>query len=168
MKVRTAKYMNSFFPSTIKSWNVIVRDIQPCLSISKFKQNLLALIRPVPRSTFDIRDFSGLKSIYQLRVGLSQLKCHKRRHKFPDTPSDWCDCHCAPEDTHHFLLKCSLYTNARLKLISSVSSILTVDLRHLLDDPHLYLYGHSSLTKPANTSIVLSTIQYINETDRFS
>ena len=31
VKVRTAKYMNSFFPSTIKSWNVIVRDIQPCL-----------------------------------------------------------------------------------------------------------------------------------------
>ncbi len=169
IKCRTTKYMNSFFPDTVKSWNGIVLSFQSNLPINQFKRNILSLIRPLPRSTFGIHDYGGLKFIYQLRVRLSQLKCHKYNHNFTDTISDWCDCHCAPEDIPHFLFKCPFYTVPRSKLIPRVSNILTEHLlNHLQENSDLYLYGHSSLNNTTNASILKFTIEYIKETNRFT
>ena len=169
IKCKTTKFMNSFFPDTVKSWNGIVTNIDSSLPINVFKKKLLCFIRPLSRSTFDIRDYTGLKLVYQIRVGLSQLKYHKFKHNFADTPSDWCDCHCAPEDTAHFLFKCPFYTVPRLKLISHVSKILTENLlTPLLENSNVYLYGHHSLNNNINASILSSTIEYIKETNRFT
>ena len=46
-------------------------------------------MRPIPKSTFGIDNPLGLKCLYQLRVGLSPLNGHKKRHNFIDIPSDW-------------------------------------------------------------------------------
>ena len=99
----TSRYMNSFFPNAIKSWNGIGSEFQSCTSLGSFKRSILNLIRPIDKSIFAIHDPPNLKRLFQLRVGLSPLKCHKKRHNFIDTPNDWCDCHCAPESTKHFL-----------------------------------------------------------------
>ena len=164
----SSRYMNSFFPNVIKTWNTLGGEFQCCASLGSFKRNILTLVRPIPKSTFDIHNPLGLKYIFQLRVGLSPLKCHKKRHNFIDTPSDWCDCHCALETTQHYLLKCSLFLIQRQKLTLSVSNlILNNQLLHILDDVNLYLYGHHSLTNSVNKNILLSTITYINETGRF-
>ena len=169
IKCRTTKYLNSFFPDTVKSWNGIVMSFQSNSPINQFKRDILSLIRPLPRSTFGIHDYGGLKFIYQLRVRLSHLKCHKYNHNFTDTISDWCDCHCAPEDIPHFLFKCPFYTVPRLKLIHRVSNILTEhSLNHLENNSDLYLYGHSSLINTTNASILKFTIEYIKETNRFT
>ena len=97
---------------------------------------------------FGIHDQIGLKRLFQLRVQLSPLKSHKRRHNFSDTPSDWCDCNCAPEDTKHFLLKCSLFHTPRREFHISVLNILMANnLLHLADDVKLYLYSHHSINK---------------------
>ena len=110
----------------------------------------------------------GIKLLYQLRVGLSPLKCHKKNHNFVDTPNDWCDCLSAPEDTQHYLLKCTLFSIQRVKLISSVRNLLAnTNLRHLINDYNLYLYGHRTLTNVTNKSIISSTILYIKDTGRF-
>ena len=98
----TARYMNSFFPDAIKIWN----NIHNCTPLSIFKRNIPNLIHPASKTVFGIHDPIGLKRLFQLRVQLSNLKSHKRRHNFSDTPSHWCDCNCGPEDTKHFLLKC--------------------------------------------------------------
>ena len=112
-------------------------------------------------------DSLSLKRIFQLRVGLSPLKCHKQSHKFRDTPNDWCDSHCAPESTKHFLLECQLFLLQRQKLTLSVSNLVNTQFIHLTNDVKLYLYGHNSLPKAVNKGILSSTITYINETCRF-
>ena len=67
-------------------------EFQHCTHSASF-----GLIRPIPKSTFGIHNTLGLKCLYQLRVGLSPLKCHTKRHNFIHTPSDCCECYCAPE-----------------------------------------------------------------------
>ena len=87
----------------------------------------------------------------------------QKSHNFIDTPDDWCDCHCAPEDTNHFLFYCTLYSIPRHDLRTSVLNILVSNnLEHLSEDIDLYLYGHDSLQLAENKTILLSTISYIS------
>ena len=95
---------------------------------------ITSIIRPPKKSTFDIHDPQGIKKIFQLRLGLSPLKCHKNAHKFLDTPSEWCNCLSAPEDTNHFLLHCNIFDPSRVKLINGVQDI--------AKDSVIFLYGH--------------------------
>ena len=160
--------MNSFFPNSTRSWNNIDVNFQSSPSLGTFKKNIISLIRPVPKSTFGIHDHLGIKYLFQLRVGLSSLRHHKINYNFLDTPNDWCVCHCAPEDTKHFLLNCHLYILPRFKLKASITNILAANqLQRLVDDVKLYLYGHHSFSFYANKSILLSTILFIKETGRF-
>ena len=91
----------------------IGHNFHPCTSLSTFKNQILALIRPEPKLTFNINDRQGLKYIFQLRVCLSLLKSHKG-HNFIDIPSDWCECESAPENTKHYLLQCNLFHIPRI------------------------------------------------------
>ena len=164
---RTTRYMNSFFPDCIKKWNAIGNEIKACSSLGIFKRNILALIRPTSKPIFGIHDSIGLKYLFQLRVGLSPLKSHKRRHNFIDTPTDWCDCLCAPEDTHHFLIKCNKYAEPRINLCISVTDILALRQQLTLsENVNLYLYGHVSLNYLENKNVLLSTIKFIKDTNR--
>ena len=61
---------------------------------------ITSLIRPPKKSTFDNHDPQGIKK-YSNSDWISPLKCYKKPHKFLDTPSDWCDCLSAPDDTNH-------------------------------------------------------------------
>ena len=70
---------------------------------------ITSLIRPPKKSTFDIHNPRGIIKIFQLRLGLNPLKCHKKAHRFLDTPSDGYDCLSPPEDTNHFLLYCNIF-----------------------------------------------------------
>ena len=161
--------MNSFFPDAIRSWNSVGVDFCSTLSIAIFKKNVVNLIRPKPRSIFGISDSMGIKFIFQLRLGLSPLKFHKRKHNFLDTPDDSCDCRSACEDTAHFLFTCDIHNVARLSLRTAVMDILLPNkLQHLISNTDLYLYGHSSLSFIENKNIVLSTISFIKESSRFS
>ena len=130
---------------------------------------MINLIRPKPRSIFGISDSMGIKLIFQLRLGLSPLKFHKRKHNFLDTPDDLCDCRSAREDTAHFLFTCDTHNVARLSLRTAVMDILLRNkLQHLTSNTELYLYGHSSLSLIDNKNVVLSTINFIKESNRFS
>ena len=166
---RTTRYMNSFFPDAVRSWNNIGVEFCSSNSLALFKKSILGLIRPNERSVFGIHDPIGLKFIFQLRLGLSPLKCHKRRHNFADTPCDRCDCGCSPEDTAHFLNSCILHNAHRLILRDSVLNILMPkDLQNLSDNFEFYLYGHSLLTELENKNILLSTIKFIKNSNRFT
>ena len=81
-----------FFPDSIKSWNNIGREFTSLSPISKFKEALLSVIRPAKKSVFAIHSPTGIKKLFQLRVGLTQLKSHRKNHNFLDTPSDLCIC----------------------------------------------------------------------------
>ena len=52
------------------------------------KANILSRIRPIQKNIFGIHDPLGLRYLFQLRVGLSPLRHHKKLHNFADTPSE--------------------------------------------------------------------------------
>ena len=143
-------------------------DFSSSRSIGIFKKGIFDLIRPRPKPLYGLHDPSGVKCIFQLRVGLSMLKFHKKRHNFADITDDLCDCMTSREDIFHLLLTCPLYVNPRAVLFNSVSNILIMNnLEHLVESVDIYLYGHSSLHSAENKDIILSTMRFIHESNRF-
>ena len=136
---------------------------------TSLKAHILSLIRPKTKSTFGVHDPLGLRYLFQLRVNLSPLRSHKRRHNFADTPSEICECNQDIEDTRHFLFECPCYAIHRATLAVKVIEILQRNnLNHLENQPELYLYGHQSLNLSDNKKILLSTVKYIKDTRRYS
>ena len=145
IRCKTSRYMNSFFPDAINSWNNIITNYQNLPSFTSLKAHILSLIRPKIKSTFGIHDPLGLRYIFQLRVQLSPLRNHKRDHNFADTPSEICECNRDIEDTRHFLFECRRYARHRAILAIRIIEILQQNnLNHLGNLPELYLYGHKS------------------------
>ena len=165
----TSRYQNSFFPDAIKSWNNMGIDFCSTPSLGKFKNDVFKLVRPVSKSVFGVHDPLGVPYLFQLRVGLSPLKHHKKRHDFQDTPNDCCNCLDASEDTAHFLLYCHLHSLPRVNLQNTVMNILSANnLRHLYEEVDIYLYGHEALRYADNKTILLATIKFIKESKRFT
>ena len=137
-------------------------------SIGVLKNDITSLIRPEAKSVFKIHDPAGLRYLFQLRVGLSPLKGHKWCHNFIDTPSGVCHCNQGIEDTSHFLLSCPSYVIQRVTLVSGVNEILLkANKNHSESQLQLYLYGDPSIKNFDNKNIILSTIKFIKETQRF-
>ena len=75
---KTDRYRDSFFPDTVILWNLLGPGMRGAESLSIFKKNILKIYRPEIKSLFDIHDPNCIKWIFQLRVGLSPLKSHKK------------------------------------------------------------------------------------------
>ena len=142
--------------------------------ISKSTLSYLKEKLPPHRHHFlDIHDPTGLRYIFQLRLGLSPLRSHKKKYGFIDTPSDICLCRLGTEDTRHFLFSCPFYATKRAIMISSVHEIL---LKNNLNYPtnfptnelNLFLYGFPTISHVDNKSILMATINFIKNTNRFS
>ena len=117
IRCRSSRYMSSFFPDAITSWNNVINHFDNIPSISILKDHLFSLIRPKKKNIFGIHDPLGLRYLLQLRVGLSCLRHHKKCHNFIDTPSDKCLCNHGIEDTNHFLFSCPFFAAQRATLI---------------------------------------------------
>ena len=167
---KTDKYRNSFFPDSVSMWNDLGRKLRGAETISIFKRQLLKLYRPEKKSLYNIHD-NGIKWIFQLRVGLSPLKSHKKSHHFLDTPYDTCRCSRDAETTCHFLLFCPNFITHRKTLFGIVNPILRVNNIPFLVDTklvHLLLYGDEKLELKENQKILIATITFIRNTGRFS
>ena len=169
IRCRSSRYMNSFFPDAITSWNNVISHFDRIPSINILKNHIFSLIRPKGKNIFGLHDPLGLRYPLQLRVGLSLLRYHKKCHNFIDTPSDECLYNDGIEDTNHFLFLCPFFATQRVTLASSVIQILQkYKLNHLANQSHLYLFGNQIINFADNKNILLSTIKYIKETRRFS
>ena len=169
IRCKSSRYMNSFFPDGIKAWNKVIVHFPNLPSINILKSHILSLIRPEKKSIFNIHDPLGLRYLFHLRVGLSPLRSHKNRHGFAETPLDICLCNHGVEDINQFLSLCPLYATQGATLIASVSAIVQkYNLEILINQSHLYLYGHRIIVFADNKQIILSTINFIKETRRFS
>ena len=166
-KYGTDRYLHSFFPDAAKNMSIIITDFKDLPTFEALKKHLISLYRPNIRPTFNIHN-PNLRYIFQLRVGLSHLRYHKKRHKFVDTPSDKCLCKKGVEDTHHFLIACPFYTSHRDVLFASVETILQKHDINVENFVELLLYGHSSLNESENKKILIATLEYIYKTKRFA
>ena len=166
---RTDRYLNSFYSDAVRSWNDIGTNLRNAKTLSVFKEELLKIIRPTKKDIFNIHD-SGLKWIFQLRVGLSHLRAHKKRHKFIDTPSDLCHCLKSSETTEHFLLECSLFDTHRRDLINLLENISFTRMENISpkNKVQLLLYGHESFNLHENRMLLNTTIHFIRKSGRFS
>ena len=169
MKCRTQRFKNSFYPNAVECWNNIGPEIRKLATLSSFKSMIMGIIKPKKKEIFKTHS-PHLKYLYQLRVGHSALKAHKFRHGFKDTPSDKCTCSTGSESTLHFLLSCPMYNAQRGKLLETVTPILdkvNSDLNDSLLEKVL-LYGDSNLNPSQNKIILDSTLNFIQETGRFT
>ena len=168
---RTDRFQNSFFPNSVNMWNELGPELRGAASLSIFKKSILKIYRPVKKTLFDIYDSNGTKWIFQLRVGLSPLKSHKKSHNFQDTPNDMCDCNLYFETSNHYLLHCPIFVEQRRELFLTLNPILLANNMRFLDDNNmvrLLLYGHDKLALLSNQTILKATIKFIRKTSRFS
>ena len=164
----TLRYANSFFPYCQLNWDKLSTSIKDLPNLSQFKSALLKTIRPTPRSYFNITDKPGIRRLAQLRVGLSDLRDHRRNHHFVNCPSATCACSLGPETTQHFLLECNRFIRQRNVLITFLSSIsppIDVSDHKLLTD--VLLYGSKKHSFYTNTDILNATIAFIKSSKRF-
>ena len=166
---RTDRYMNSFFPSAISSWNSIISNFEVFPSFDNLKDHMLSLFRPKNKSIFGVHEPLGIRHLFQLRVSLSDLRSDKARHNFIDTPYDNCHWNQGSEDSSHFLFTCPSYITQRVTLVNSVKEVLRRNnLNHLENQLQLYLYGHYSLNHGDNRLILMATLKFIKDSRRFS
>ena len=168
---KNQRYRNSFFPDSVSLWNDLGPELRGSESLAVFKRNLLKLYRPPKKSLFNIYD-NGIKWIFQLRVGLSPLRSHKKAHKFVDTPSEICNCRLkTAETTCHFVFNCPNFVNPRKVLFDTINPILHKYKTRFLEDNsllQLLLYGNEKFNLEDNQNILKATIKFIRDSSRFS
>ena len=167
---RNDRFLYSFYPDAVNSWNALDADVRKTETLSGFKKIIMKSIQPKKRSVFNVHDENGIRHIFQLRVGLSSLRAHKRNHNFKDTPDDRCPCGIGIETTEHFLLKCSLYQTQRETLLSSINPIISSVIPENTSNnlAEILLYGNEKLDHHQNKIILMATISFIKATGRLS
>ena len=161
-------FKNTFFPSSIKEWNILDSSIRNAESLAVFKKKILSLIRPTPNSVFNCHHPEGLILLTRLRLGFSHLPEHKFRHNFQDTINPICLCGQDVETTSHFLLNCPQYVTIRKTFLDKIKMI-SGDFIEKSDNmlSNILLFGDASLSTENNTFILKSTIDFLLESKRF-
>ena len=111
------------------------------------------------------------KLLTRLRLVQSHLGDHKFRHNFQDCDcvSPMCYCGQDIETTTHFLLHCPSQDCARKTLFDKINQISGTILRQ--SDPtttKILLFGDNKLDFETNKVLLMSTIEFISLTERFS
>ena len=160
-------FKNSFYPSASEEWNNIGPEFSQIQTLSKFKSEILKLIRFPKRSIYDLHDPLYIRRLFQLRVGLSPLRYHKRG--FRDNPTTTCSCNASTETTEHFLLNCTQFTVARNSMLQVINPILAIHNLHLANEDlsEFLLYGNDILTFEENKTVLYETLRFIKISTRF-
>ena len=126
---RIALFSNSFIPSATRLWNELPLLVRQSSS-SSFKRLLHEQFSPPQPPAFFTLGTKRSNTLHtRLRLETSQLNAHLYKQKLVDSPS--CPCTHPSETTEHFILHCTLYTNIRQTLFSSLSSILRQNFQSL-------------------------------------
>ena len=164
----TNMYANSLFPYCESNWDNLDASLKDLPTLSQFKSALLKTIRPSPRSYFNTTDKTGIHRLAQLRVGLSDLRDHRKNHHFVNCPLATCACSQGPETTKHFLLECNRFITQRNVLMTSLSGISpNIDLSDFQSLSAVLLYGSKDHSFYTNTAILNATIAFIKSSKRF-
>ena len=119
--------------------------------------------------TFSIYDPLGIKLLNRLRVDFSHLNEHKFRHNFADTLNPLCSCSLESESNAHFFLRCRCYSNIRITLMNELNDIdNSITSRQTNELLRIILYGDCKLKDDLNKQILIATIQFIKNSNRFN
>ena len=166
---RTDCFKNSFFPSTLSDWfnlDITIRNSEP---IAVFKKRLLSFIRPIANNVYNMFDPIRLKLLTRLRLGFSHLNEHRSRHNFQDYMNPLCSCSLDIEDTSHYLLHCHHFSQHRIDLMNSVTSIYeNFDSLWNNNKKDVHLFGDPSSDGNTNKFVLEAMLLYIKSTERLS
>ena len=161
-------FKNSFIPNVINEWNKLDPGIHSSTPYNLFRNTLLKFARPVQRKAFNINDSVGVKLLTRLRLGFSHLREHKFRHGFRDILNPLCPRSIETVTTAHYFLRCHFYKASRSALMNELneidSSFSTLNENKFID---LILYGSDKFDGKKNHSILMSTIKFIKDSQRF-
>ena len=164
---KTERYQNSFFPYCINEWNSLEKDVKYSSSLENFKESINSVIRPEESFCTESNKY-GMKLLTQIRVEFSDLREHRFNHKF-NCPSPICSCGKGEETATHFLLSCPRYSHLRSEYLSKISQIVKSEVTVFPDDhlTDLLLYGSESFNDVSNSLILVETINFIFQSERF-
>ena len=148
-------------------WNKNDVNIGNSASYNVFKRVILKFIRPEPNEVFNVDSSEGLKFLTRIRLRSSHLADHKFWHNFQDCINPICSCSQEIETSTHFLLRCSNYHCARQTLFKKVNKIHSTILKY--NDQvitKLSLFGNEKLKAAQNKSLLTSTNEFLQATER--
>ena len=148
-------YYNSFFPSTIRTWNSLSDEIKSAPNVAAFKYCLNENLRKPP-GYFSCGTRLGQVLHARLRLECSSLNSHLYSKNIIESPS----CSCGGfESNYHYLFICPNYANHRNRYLShNLQNYSANDL----------LYGKESLSEHDNESLFLQVQEYIIKSGRFN
>ena len=127
-------------------------------------KKLLAFIRFVGDSMYDIYDPLGVKLINRLRLGFSHLRERKFRHNFADTMNPLCSWTLETEKA--FLSTVPNNLSARTTLLNELNNISNASLNSTYFI-RVILYGDKYFDNATNFKMITATIKFIKTTKRF-
>ena len=166
IRCKSKSYSNSFYPDSIRCWNKIGPELRNSSNLKSFKLDILALVRP-PKRIFGIHDPIGMKWLFQLRVGLSPLSAHKTIIilVIPLVIS------VTSVNALKILNTFSSTAYVLLKLDALLNSVLTLNVNFNQLNPQnkiqLLLYGDTSFSDATNKLLLLSTLKFLGDCERF-
>ena len=162
-KTRLNNSHNSFFPSTIRQWNLLPQNIKDSHSVNTFK----ALVRGTNNFNPYHRLSSGKSGIWltRLRLGLSALNSHRFKYNFIDSPL--CpNCLNGNETLTHYFFDCPTHRIARTKLFQRLSGELGINVQDRASLLNILLEGETIMKQ--NLKVLLSiTLEYLTNSNRF-
>ena len=159
-RARINIFQNSFFPQTIRDWNLLPESQRNSPSLNVFKQKLKDTKHKPPDWYYSgERKLSIIHS--RLRLLCSGLNDHlfSQLHVIDD-PS--CPCGNGRETTRHYLLECPLYNTERIVMLHDINAIdVPPNLNNLL-------YGCKEKSTPLNVQLFTIVQNFITDTERFA
>ena len=149
-------------------WNKIDVNIQKAVSCNAFKRLILKFIIAELYQVFNVHSSEGLKFLTRIRFGLSHLANHKFRDNFQDCVNPIYSCGQGIEASIHFYRHCSNYHCAEQTLFKNINKINSTILKQ--NDQvitKLLLLGNEKLKTAKNKFLLKSTIEFLQDTNRF-
>lgn len=132
------------------------------------RKKVLNFIRPSEKCIYNIYESQKSEILDRLRLGFSHLRKHNFRHNFTRTLTPLCSCALETESTDHFYLCCLNYVWICKTLTNELNSInceiFSFRAPALLE---VIFYGYKKLNVESNDRILIATINYIKNTQRF-
>ncbi len=165
---RTTSFTNSFFPATVRDWNLLDNSIKEKNTVDSFKKSLL--LNPEfhtnpPPSWYNVGPRHLNIIVARIRNNCSALASHLHENHVLENP--YCPfCNNIPETPDHFFLNCAKHTHARHALSANTMHITL--LHDLTLNAQLLTKGNTLLSASENASIIKSAQSFIAQTNRFN
>jgi hypothetical protein len=171
---KTTTHQKSFFPQTIRDWNLLETPVKEIKTLETFKEYHKK--RSSYKTNVLYHEGSSRAAINhtRMRLGLSGLSSQRKDYNHIDNPKcQRCSAPC--EDTHHYFILCPAFSIPRVNFLENICQILhdnniEVEFRSTRFRKFIIqtiLKGSLLLNDLDNLKIFQITQIYIKETKRF-